>query len=83
MGPTDGPHKRRRAPFGSVYSGKFAKNWRTLEMCDLTTQLRNSGLDAELTLLGDKFQKDKDDPTWQMRMQAAVNLPSVKWLGGL
>ena len=82
MEPTTDPIKAE-GPLRLVYSGKFAKNWRTLEMCDLTTQLRNSGLDAELTLLGDKFQKDKDDPTWQMRMQAAVNLPSVKWLGGL
>ncbi len=66
---------RMEGPLRLIYSGKFAKNWRTLEMCELTAWLTNSGLEAELTLIGDKFQKDKDDTTWHSRMKAAVNHP--------
>jgi len=74
---------RTEGPLRLVYSGKFAKNWRTLEMCELTTRLAELGIEAELTLIGDKFQEDKDDSTWHLRMQSAVELPSVNWLGGM
>ena len=74
---------RTEGPLRLVYSGKFAKNWRTLEMCELTTRLAELGVDAELTLIGDKFQQDGDDSTWHLRMKVAAGLPSVNWLGGM
>lgn len=65
-----------------VYSGKFAKGWRTLEMCSIVPELRNEGIEAELTMIGDKFQADRADPTWPERMQAAVVQEDVNWVGG-
>lgn len=71
-----------------VYSGKFASAWMTLEMIDLPAELREQGIDARLTVVGDKFQKDKTDPTWHQRMRSALeaahNDPDsgVEWVGG-
>lgn len=66
-----------------VYAGKFAKSWRTLEMCDLQSALRERGVASEVTLIGDKFQDDLRDPAWPERMKSAISGPGVKWLGGL
>ncbi|MDO4783515.1 MAG: glycosyltransferase [Propionibacteriaceae bacterium] len=76
-------------PVRLVYSGKFAKDWRTLEMLALPRLLGSKGLPAELWMVGNKFQKDKADPTWHVRMEAAIRAadadPSsgVRWLGGV
>lgn len=66
-----------------VYSGKFAKNWRTLEMCDLPTVLSSAGLSASLTMIGDKFQSDPTDKNWVSLMQNAIHNDGVNWRGGM
>lgn len=72
-----------------IYSGKFAKDWRTLEMLDVPARLRALGIDAELRVLGDKFQSDPVDNTWVKRMRARLNEVAhdphsgVTWLGGV
>lgn len=66
-----------------VYSGKFAKNWQTLEMCALPAQLKAVGIDATLTMVGDKFQEDPQDREWSVLMHEAISSPGVIWLGGL
>lgn len=66
-----------------VYSGKFAKNWRTLEMCSLPALLASAGIPATLTMIGDKFQTDPKDPIWSTLMREAISAPGVRWLGGL
>ncbi|QRP61481.1 glycosyl transferase [Corynebacterium minutissimum] len=72
-----------------VYSGKFARDWKTLEMLELPRALRKLGVPASLTVVGDKFNRDLNDPTWLARMQEALssahNDPEsgVRWLGGL
>lgn len=90
------PHPHASAPVGSLecplrmtYAGKLAKDWRTLEMLELPRALAEYGVSAELTVLGDKFQRDKSDRTWHIRMRsallAAVAEPDsgVTWKGGL
>jgi glycosyltransferase involved in cell wall biosynthesis len=76
-------HAADSGPLRLVYAGKFARNWRTLEICELSLRLADHGIAAEVTLIGDKFQKDPDDPTWHHRMREAVQQPSVNWLGGM
>ena len=66
-----------------VYAGKFAKSWRTLEMCGIESRLSERGITAELTFIGDKIQGDNRDPDWPLRMEKALNEPDINWLGGL
>lgn len=66
-----------------VYSGKFAKDWRTLEMTQIPEKFQQLGIKTELTMVGDKFQDDKADPTWASRMRAAIEAPGVNWVGGM
>lgn len=65
-----------------VYSGKFAKDWRTLEMCAMMSSLRSEGVAAQLTMVGDKFQENRRDPNWVDEMRAAIHSDEVKWVGG-
>lgn len=65
-----------------VYSGKFAKDWRTLEMCELVPAMARAGKSVRLTMIGDKFQDDRLDPKWPERMRDAIRSPEVDWLGG-
>src|SRR5699024_10514129 len=53
-----------RSPLRLVYSGKFARDWRTLEMIALPGALAELGVEAELVLIGDKVQADPADPDW-------------------
>lgn len=66
-----------------VYSGKFAKNWMTLEMCSLPSVLSAAGIEVTLTMVGDKFQRDPKDPDWDKAMAGAISAPDVAWLGGM
>lgn len=74
-------------PLRLVYSGKFAKDWRTLEMPRLPGALSAHGVRAELTMIGDKVQSDRVDQTWAGRMRVAAEgqegSPAVRWTGGL
>lgn len=76
-------------PLRLVYSGKMAKDWRTLQMLDIPRELSALGIDAELTMIGDKFQKDRQDRTWHLRMEEALRAAhedpgsGVTWAGGM
>ncbi|WP_075727985.1 glycosyltransferase [Corynebacterium aquilae] len=72
-----------------LYSGKFARMWRTLEMLELPANAREIGLDLELKVLGSKFQDDKKCPGWATDMERNLHTLSqdsgsgVEWLGGV
>ncbi|MGP6175300.1 hypothetical protein [Corynebacterium sp. A21] len=72
-----------------VYSGKFAKDWKTLEMLELPAELRKIGVPAELHVVGDKFNRDRTDPHWIERMKAALEAAhadpesGITWFGGV
>jgi glycosyltransferase involved in cell wall biosynthesis len=71
-------------PAKLVYAGKFARSWRTLEMCGLPVALRERGVETELTMLGDKINADPDDPGYADRMRSALETAlGVSWLGGV
>lgn len=80
---------RGGSPLRLVYSGKFARDWRTLEMIGLPRVLAELGVDAELVLIGDKVQEHPADPDWAPAMRealasvAAGEVPGVSWLGGM
>lgn len=72
-----------------VYAGKMAKDWKTLEMLDIPKHLKEVGIESELVVVGDKINRDKIDPSWHVRMKAALEKSAadpdsgVEWLGGV
>ncbi|QNE89952.1 glycosyltransferase [Corynebacterium incognita] len=76
-------------PLKIVYSGKMAKDWKTLEMLAIPRHLRELGIDAELYVIGDKINKDRNNPQWANEMKRAIVTahedPSsgVTWLGSM
>lgn len=72
-------------PLRLVYSGKFAKEWLTLEAPELVEALQNEGVEATLSMVGDKFQKAPGDPEWPSLMRAMAEIPpaGVTFEGGV
>ena len=72
-----------------VYAGKMAKDWKTLEMLEIPKHLKELGVESELLVVGDKINRDKADPSWHVRMKAALEKfaadpdSGVEWLGGV
>lgn len=72
-----------------VYSGKFAKDWRTLELLELPSALRARGVNARLDVVGNKFQKDPAERRWHILMENRLRELSsdadsgVIWHGGV
>ncbi|MGO1544827.1 MAG: glycosyltransferase [Gulosibacter sp.] len=71
-------------PLRLIYTGKFAKDWRTDLMPELVPELEKLGVIAELTMVGDKVHNERSDPNWALRMNALINRkqPRVHWAGG-
>lgn len=70
-------------PLRLIYTGKFAKAWRTDLMPQLVAALANLGIHAELTMVGDKVHNEPSDPDWAdgMRNIMLANIPGVTWAG--
>lgn len=67
-----------------VYGGKFARLWNTLQMTELPERLASEGVDARLSMVGDKFQNTGGDHDWlaAMKAVAAAQDPRITWHGG-
>jgi hypothetical protein len=66
-----------------AYIGKFAPDWRSLEMCALPERLAGEGIDCTLDVAGDKFLS-RPDAAFPDRMRNALrNSRGVTWHGGL
>lgn len=73
----------RSHPIRLVYAGKFAPDWRTLEMTQLPQIGAEHGLEVELSIVGDKFQ-GAGHVHWSEAMRHALeDTPAVLWHGGL
>ncbi|SHI73225.1 hypothetical protein SAMN02745244_00934 [Tessaracoccus bendigoensis DSM 12906] len=70
-------------PLKLIYSGKHHPDWRTLEMLELPARLAEIGVEATLTVLGDKVSAP--DKVWVKAMRSGLEQPpeSVTWGGGL
>lgn len=78
------PSRDGDASLRLVYTGKFAPNWRTLEMTELPTLLAARGITATMHMVGDKIHANPKDRTWRPRMAAALQeAPGVVWYGGV
>lgn len=76
--------KESTGPLRLVYSGKFAPDWKTLEMCRLPGEANSDGTNLEVTMIGEKVHEDPNLPTWSTRMrEALVKSEGVTWLGGM
>ncbi|GHD11759.1 glycosyltransferase [Zhihengliuella salsuginis] len=66
-----------------VYTGKFARDWRTDLMPEIVDELRALGHDARLTMVGDKVQRSAEEPEWPHRMREVMETPrtGVDWAG--
>ncbi|WP_309081896.1 glycosyltransferase [Zhihengliuella sp.] len=66
-----------------VYTGKFARDWRTDLMPGIVDELRGLGHEAELTMVGDKVQRSEEEPLWPQRMREVMDTPraDVVWAG--
>ncbi|WP_422115718.1 glycosyltransferase family protein [Brachybacterium sp. UNK5269] len=73
------------APLRLVYSGKFARPWKSLEIPFLPDRLAGHGVHARVTMIGDKIQNTKNDRTFpaEMRTVMARRSTSVTWAGGM
>lgn len=71
------------APLSLVYTGKFARQWRTDLMPQIVTHLAELGVSSELTMVGDKIQDDPAHPEWAHRMASirARSQQGVHWTG--
>lgn len=80
-----GATRGHAAGLDMVYTGKFARHWKTLEMVDLPERLAAEGIGSSLTMVGDKVQLTGGDHDWVAAMQAArtSERPGVAWLGGM
>lgn len=66
------------------YAGKFARKWNTYEMCDLPTQLAARGISAQITMVGDKINRDPEWPEFVAEMRRKLEAsPGVDWVGGV
>lgn len=76
-------------PLRIVYSGKLAREWRTLEMLELPRALARQGVTATLEVIGTKINTSPQEPGWAERMRLALERadadPSsgVTWSGAL
>ncbi len=76
------PNRPDGRPLRLVYAGKFAPLWKTLEMTGMPARLAERGVEAGLTMIGDKIHTDPADPTYPDRMTAALrSAPGVDWVG--
>lgn len=72
-----------------VYAGKFAREWKTLEMLELPSMLAELGVESTLTVVGEKINRSKHDPDWLLSMRNAIErakagkYPGVQFLGAL
>ena len=78
-------HSDAGRPLELVYTGKFARNWRTDLMPALVSALAGHGVPARLTMVGDKVHREKTDPTFFGRMTELMQTPdpAVTWTGGV
>ena len=77
------------SPLRLVYSGKLAKEWRTLEMLELPRALSKLGVSATLEVIGSKINASSSEPSWAERMREALeransdSASGVTWVGAL
>lgn len=56
-----------------VYAGKFAREWKTLEMLNLPSKLEERGVEARLKVVGEKINRSKTNPEWLPAMREAIS----------
>ncbi|MGO1406985.1 MAG: glycosyltransferase family protein [Brachybacterium sp.] len=73
------------APLQLVYSGKFARPWKSLELPELPERLRSRGVHLHVTMIGDKVQHSPSDRAFPDEMRALMGRVSehVTWAGGM
>lgn len=74
-------------PVRVVYAGKFAEQWRTLELLELPEKLADRGVESVLTVVGNKINRSRNNVSWRSQMEEALvvartaNKQSLRILG--
>ena len=67
-----------------VYSGKFCKDWKTLEMANSWPEINKTEPEASLIMMGDLVRSERSDAGYRDRMLSALNdTKGLKWSGPL
>lgn len=72
-------------PLRLVYSGKFARAWKSLEIPSIPERLSARGVESRLAMIGDKIHHSPKDAPFPAEMQSVMETPRphVEWVGGL
>lgn len=74
----------RGGPLRLVYSGKYSITWNVEAFFDLPRLCADAGVEAVVTMIGDKVHAEKSDPEFRERILGKLReTPGVKWLGAL
>ena len=72
------------APVRLVYSGKIDRSYNVEAFLGLPALLAGRGIEAAVTVVGDKFNAAAEDPGFRARMEAALAAtPGVAWERGV
>jgi hypothetical protein len=74
----------RRKAVRFVYSGKYSADWNVQAFFDIPAACRAAGVEASVSMIGDKVHNEKDDPGFRKRIiDKFKTTPGVTWHGAM
>lgn len=71
-------------PVRFIYSGKYSRDWNVEAFFDVPSACGHAGIEATVTMLGDKVHNEKSDPGFRSRILQKFKItPGVLWLGAM
>ena len=84
MKKTDDAPAARGGPLRLVYSGKYSITWNVEAFFELPQLCKQAGVDATVTMIGDKVHAEAADPAFRDRiLKKLKGTEGVEWLGAL
>ncbi|WP_288818464.1 glycosyltransferase [uncultured Micrococcus sp.] len=83
--PVERSAEHAAGPLRMIYTGKFAHDWHTDKMPAILEHLTEAGVEARLTMVGDKVHREPKRSGWASRMRTLLNadMPGFEWTGAL
>lgn len=80
--PARGPKEGEAGPVRFIYSGKYSIGWNVEAFFDVPEACARAGVDATVTMIGDKVHNEKSDREFRNRiLNKFTSTPGVTWLG--
>lgn len=78
------PAASGRQPVCLVYSGKYSADWNVEAFFDIPAACRAAGLEATVSMIGDKVHNEKDDTGFRARiLEKFKSTPGITWHGAM